>query len=215
MKVVIGGCGRVGMLLATRLSLDGHNVSLIDHSLEAFSLLPPGFGGSTHVGKVFDRETMEMAGLDRADAYVAVTSGDNSNVVSAMVAKQVFRVPRVVSRIYDPRRAEIYRRLGIPAISSVAWSVNEVLSVLLHPGMATDVSFGDGEVRLVSAEVPPRLVGRLVADIQSPGQIVVAAIVRTGRSFMPTPQEQFAEHDVLHVVCTEPSLARLKEMLRP
>ncbi|MBE0476468.1 MAG: TrkA family potassium uptake protein [Coriobacteriia bacterium] len=215
MRVIIGGCGRVGSLLAAHLSLHGHEVAVVDQDPDSLALLAAGFAGTRHVGKVFDRETLESAGVAHADAYVAVTSGDNSNIVSAIVAKQVFRVPRVVSRIYDPRRAEIYRRLGIPAVSSVAWSVNEVLSVLLHPGLTTDASFGDGEVRLVSVEVPPRLVGRTVDDLTVPGQVVVAAIVRAGRSFVPLPGTPFEEHDIVHCVTAGPTLDRLEQMLRP
>lgn len=215
MKVIIGGCGRVGALLAGRLSAVGHEVSVIDQSAEAFERLPANFNGTTHVGKVFDRETLRSAEVEHADAYVAVTSGDNSNIVSAIVARRTFRVPRVLSRIYDPRRAEIYRRVGIPAFSSVAWSVNEAVSVLLHGDLTTDASFGDGEVRLVSAEIPPRLVGRTVDDLVVPGQIVVAAIVRTGHSFVPGAGTPLEEHDVVHCVAAEDALRRLEDMLRP
>ena len=215
MKVIIGGCGRVGALLSTRLSAAGHEVSVIDQSPDSLEMLPAGFSGTTHLGKVFDRDVLQSADIDHADAFVAVTSGDNSNIVSAIVAKQVFRVPRVLSRIYDPRRAEIYRRLGIPAISSVAWSVNEAVSVLLHANLTSDASFGDGEVRLVSAEIPPRLIGRTVDDLAIPGQIIVAAIVRTGHSFVPASGTPLEQHDVVHCVASEGALGRLEDMLRP
>jgi trk system potassium uptake protein TrkA len=192
----------------------GHDLEIIDQNPEAFERLPRGCA-TTRVGKVFDRETLEAAGIDHADAYVAVTSGDNSNVVSAIVAKEEYRVPLVLSRIYDPRRAEIYRRLGIPAVSSVAWSVNEVLSLLLHREMTTDATFGDGEVRLVSVEAPVKLVGRRVGELTRHGQIAIVAIVRAGRSFMPTDAVEFAQHDIVHIAVAASALPDLEQMLRP
>lgn len=215
MMIVIGGCGRVGALLSARLSVEGHEVAVIDRDPRAFERLAPAFTGTTHVGSVLDRKTLEDADIHHADAFVAVTSGDNSNIVSAIVAKEEFGVPRVLSRIYDPRRAEIYRRLGVPAVSSVAWSVNEVLSVLLHPEVTSDLTFGDGEVRVVSVEVPERLVGRRAVDLERPGEIDVVAIVRAGRSFMPAGGETFERHDVLHVAASGTGLGHLERMLHP
>lgn len=215
MRIIIGGCGRVGAMLATRLSLDGHYVAVIDHDPTAFVRLGAGFAGATCRGKVFDRTTLELADVAHADAYCAVTSGDNSNVVSAKVAKEVYRVPRVVARIYEPRRAEIYRRLGIPAVSSVAWSTNELLSVLLHPEMTEDCTFGDGEVRLVSLEVPPRLAGRSVNEIAVPGEIVPVVIVRSGRSHVAVSGTVLAAGDVMHAAVTLQSADKFAEMLAP
>lgn len=215
MKVIIGGCGRVGALLSSRLYAAGHEVDIIDQRSEAFERLPRSFGGHTHLGKVFDKETLEAAGIDHADAFVAVTSGDNSNIIAAVVAKDEFRVPLVLCRIFDPRRAEIYRRLGIPAVSSVAWSVNEIASVLLHPGMTTEVTFGDGEARLVSAEVPPRLVGRTFAELERPGEVDVVAVVRAGRSMLPSGDSLLEEHDVVYVAVTDSALVHLERMLIP
>lgn len=215
MKVIIGGCGRVGALLSYRLSGAGHEVDIIDQRAEAFERLREAFAGRTHVGKVFDRSTLEAAGIDHADAFVAVTSGDNSNIVAAVVAKDEYHVPRVLCRVFDPRRAEIYRRLGIPAVSSVAWSVNEIGSLLLHPGMATEVSFGDGEARLVSVEVPVRLAGHRISELERPGEVDVVAIVRSGGSLLPSSDSQFREHDVLYVAVTDSALVHLERMLNP
>ncbi|TLM97292.1 MAG: TrkA family potassium uptake protein, partial [Actinobacteria bacterium] len=120
MKVIIGGCGRVGALLANRFAASGYEVAIIDKSAESFRRLGKGFSGQTFKGMVFDREVLEKAGMARSDSFVAVTSGDNSNVVSATIAREVYRVPKVVARIFDPRRAEIYRRLGIQTVSSVS-----------------------------------------------------------------------------------------------
>lgn len=215
MRIIIAGCGRVGALLATHLSLEGNDIAVIDHDPMAFARLGAGFSGTTHTGKVFDQATLSAADTDHADAFCAVTSGDNSNVVAAKIAKEVFRVPRVVARIYEPRRAEIYRRLGIPAVSSVAWSTNEILSVLLHPEVTRDASFGDGEVRLVSVEVPPRLDGRDIDEIAAPGEIIPVAIVRSGRSHIPTAGTCVRTADILHAVVNEASSERFAEMLAP
>lgn len=215
MKVLIAGCGRVGALLATHLSLEGHDVAVIDHDRTAFGRLGAGFPGTTHRGKVFDRETLEEADIAHADAFCAVTSGDNSNVVAAKIAKEMYRVPRVVARIYEPRRAEIYRRLGIPAVSSVAWSANELLAILLHPHVTIDSTFGDGEVRIVSIEVPPRLDGRTTDDIAIPGEIMPIAVVRSGSSHLAVPGSRVHHGDILHVAVTPQSAARFAVMLTP
>lgn len=215
MRVVIAGCGRVGALLSMHLSLDGHEVALIDKDPAAFRRLPHGFTGTTHRGHAFDRAALIEAGIEHADAFVSVTSGDNSNVVSALVAKEVFRVPRVVARIYDPHRAEIYRRFGVPAVSSVAWSVGEVLSLLLRAGIAEEATFGDGEVRLISATVPSVLAGRPIAELNRPGETHVVAVVRAGRSFVPASGELLEADDVVHVAVTEIALPHVERMLAP
>lgn len=215
MRILIAGCGRVGSLLATRLALEDNAVAVIDQDEHAFNRLGRSFSGSTHCGKVFDRETLNEAGIDHADAFVAVTSGDNSNIVSAVVAKDVFRVPRVISRIYDPRRAEIYRRLGVPAVSSVSWSANEILSMLVHAGFETERTFGDGEVRLVTVQVPLRLVGRIVDELNRPGEISVVAVVRSGKSFLPTGGAPLESGDCVSIAVADTALGHLERMLTP
>lgn len=215
MKIVIAGCGRVGALLANHLSLAGHEIAVIDQDPAAFGRLGAGYPGTVHRGKVFDRDTLEDAGISHADAFCAVTSGDNSNVVAAKIAKEIYRVPRVVARIYEPRRAEIYRRLGIPAVSSVSWSSNELLAVLLHPHTTVDATFGDGEVRLVSIEVPPRLNGRSVAEISVAGQIMPVALVRSGRSHLITEGARVESGDILHAAITPESADRFSQMMAP
>jgi len=214
-NVVIAGSGRVGILLATRLSLRGHAVAVIDHDRAALARLGAGFGGTVVHGKAFDRGALEAAGIEHADAFCAVTSGDNSNVVSAKVAREAYRVPRVVARIYDPRRAEIYRRLGIAAVSSVSWCAHEVSSLLLHPGLHHELSFGDGEVRLVTVEVPPSLDGRPVDLLQRPGSISVVALVRSGSSSMPTAGTALSSGDMLYVAVSNDTLLDLERMLEP
>jgi len=214
-NVVIAGSGRVGILLATRLSLGGHRVSVIDQDRVALSRLGAGLSGAAVLGKAFDRDALEAAGIQRADAFCAVTSGDNSNIVSAKIAREVYRVPRVDARIYDPRRADIYRRLGITAVSSVSWSVNEISALLLHPQLHNETVFGDGEVRLVTVEVPNALDGRLVNLLTRPGLISVVARVRSGVSTIPTAGATLSAGDLLYVAVANEALPDLERMLEP
>lgn len=215
MKVIIGGCGRVGAQLATKLAFERHEVVVIDKDPGAFARLGKSFSGRTIRGIVFDREVLEEAGADRTDAYVAVTSGDNSNVVSATVAREIYRIPKVVARIFDPRRAEIYRRLGIQTVSSVTWAANEISSLVLYPHLVRDLALGDGEVQLVKVSVPPRLVGRTVADVHMPGETLPFAIVRAGRSSIPGSHEELREGDILEVAVLTTAMDRFQQLVNP
>src|SRR2546421_675698 len=152
MHVVIGGCGRVGSQLTVNLARHGHTISIIDKKPNAFEKLPPGFEGQTLVGMVFDRETLEQAGIRDAGAYIAVTNGDNSNIVSARVAKEHYNIERVVARIYDPRRAEIYQRLGIKTVATVRWASAEIYDVLFHGIEHTELAIGSGDIGSCLAE---------------------------------------------------------------
>src|SRR6059058_674217 len=136
------GCGRVGAALTVELAKAGHSVAIIDKRPEAFDRLPPGFQAKTIVGVGFDREVLEEAGIKQADAFIAVSSGDNSNIVSARIAREHYHVPKVIARIYDPRRAEIYERLNIPTIASVAWSVQQIEYLLFHGREELKESYG-------------------------------------------------------------------------
>ncbi len=215
MKIIIAGCGRVGATLAKKLSLEGHDVSVVDKNPDSFERLGKTFSGQTVKGMVFDGEALKAAGIERADAFLAVTSGDNSNVVSATIAKDVYRVPTVVARIYDPRRAEIYRRFGIPTVASVTWAANEILTFLTYTSMVRDISLGDGEVQVTKTTIPPRVVGRTVGELTVPGEISVVAIIRSGKAFIPGPGDIFKEHDVIEIAVLTTSMSRLKKMLTP
>lgn len=215
MKVIIGGCGRVGAMLATKLSVEGHEIVVIDKDPLTFGRLGKTFSGTMLRGMVFDKATLDKAGADRTDAYIAVTSGDNSNVVSATIAREIYRVPKVVARIFDPRRAEIYRRLGIQTVSSVAWATNEIVSLVMFQHLVRDVSMGGGEVQLVKVSIPPRLTGRTVNDLSSPGEILPIAIVRAGTSFIPTSHEELHEGDVLEAAVLTLAMNRFESMTNP
>lgn len=215
MKVIIGGCGRVGAQLATQLSFAGHDVVVIDKDGRTFRRLGKGYKGETIRGLVFDKDVLTKAGIDRADAFIAVTSGDNSNVVSATIAREIYRVPKVVARIFDPRRAEIYRRLGIQTVSSVTWAANEIGSLVLYPHLVRDFTLGDGEVQMVKVSIPPRLAGRTVADLSAPGEVMPFAMVRGGKSFIPATHEALHEGDIVEAAVLSSAMERFQAMTNP
>src|SRR3712207_1095606 len=151
MRVIIVGCGRVGSLLAQLLEQEDHQVVVVDKNAAAFQRLPRGFRGQTVTGVGFDRDVLRAAGIERADAFAAVTSGDNSNFVAASVARDTFRVPTVVARIYDPQREQIYRRLGIRTISSTAWGAHKIKRIIERSDLHGQAELGNGEVELIEA----------------------------------------------------------------
>ena len=213
MHVVIGGCGRVGSDLTVSLSRKGHTVSVVDKNPHAFERLPPGFEGQTLVGIVFDRETLEAAGIKEAGAFVAVTNGDNSNIVSARIAREHYSIDRVVARIYDPRRAEIYRRLGIPTVATVQWASAEIYDQLFHGIEHTELAIGDGDMVLLRLEVPKALAGQPVASLAVPGKALVVAIYRMGSASIPGPDMTFQEGDIAHVIVRRDEIDALRDRL--
>ncbi|MGQ9757125.1 MAG: potassium channel family protein [Actinomycetota bacterium] len=213
MHVVIGGCGRVGSYLAYMLEREGHTVAVIDKDTQAFENLWEGFSGKRVKGVVFDRDALIEAGIERADAFVSVTSGDNSNIVSARVAKEYFHVPRVITRIYDPRRAEIYRRLKIPTVATVAWAGHRILSYISHGELNSEFQFGSGEVDLVRLNLPLHLAGRKAADLNVPGEVQVVTVVREGSACLAIPGTMFREGDILYVAVTKESQTKLERFL--
>jgi trk system potassium uptake protein TrkA len=212
-RVIIMGCGRVGAQLTVELAEDGHDVAIIDKRKEAFDRLPPGFAARTLVGLGFDRDVLEEAGVKDADAFVAVSSGDNSNIVSARVALETYRVPKVIARIYDPRRAEIYERLNIPTIASVRWGVKQIQLMLFHDRSEVRESLGGGDLVRARVPVPAHLVGKPVASINVPGQILVAAISRGGGGLIPADDTVLQEGDFLGVIMAKDGMDLLDDRL--
>ncbi|MGH2725821.1 MAG: potassium channel family protein [Actinomycetota bacterium] len=213
MHVVIAGCGRVGSDLTVSLSRQGHTVSVIDKNPHAFERLPPGFEGQTLVGTSFDRETLEAAGIKEAGAFIAVTNGDNSNIVSARVAREHYNVAKVVARIYDPRRADIYRRIGIPTVSTVRWASAEIYDQLFHGIEHTEFAIGDGDMALIRLDIPSELAGSPVESLGEPGRAMVVALDRMGGVVIPTPGLTFQEGDVAHVIVRRDALESLRHRL--
>jgi trk system potassium uptake protein len=213
MKIIVIGCGRLGGALAEKLCRRGVEVTVVDRDPAAFERLAPSFSGSTVTGGGIDRETLLAAGIERADGLAAVTTSDDINIVAARLARRMFHVPRVVSRLYDPRNEELYRRLGIQTISHVTWGASRIIELLCYSKLDTIKSLGSGEVEVVEAEVPHLLVGRTVNELTVPGEIHVVAITLGGKSFLPTLGSEFREADLVHLALLGSSRQRLKEIL--
>jgi trk system potassium uptake protein len=200
MHVVIVGCGRVGSGLARIIEERGHSVAIVDKDPRAFRRLPSGFGGKQVVGVGFDRERLEEAGIHDADAVAAVTSGDNSNILIARVARETFGIERVVARIYDPRRAIIYERLGIPTIATVQWTIDRVVRRLIPEAEESDWIDPSAGVVLVEREVSASWAGRPLGDIEIPGVARAVAVARMGTAQIATPDLVTQDGDLVYVV---------------
>lgn len=201
MHVVIAGCGRVGALLAQELTGAGHDVAVIDKDPRAFRRLGDGFAGTTVTGVVFDPTALEKAGIRRAQAFVAVTSGDNSNVVSARTAKEAYGVERVVARIYDPQRARIFERLGITTVATAQWTADEILRALLPASerIVGTLGTGHGDVVLLSLTVPEGARDVPVETLNRSGEMVLAAITREGSTTVPVSGALLVAGDEVHL----------------
>lgn len=199
MHVVIVGCGRVGSGLARILEEREHSVAVIDKDPTAFRRLHDGFGGRTVVGVGFDRDRLLAAGVDEAAAVAAVTNGDNSNILIARVAREVFGIDRVVARIYDPRRAVIYERLGIPTIATVQWTIDRVLRKVLPDATEDEWIDPSAQVAIVERPVPDAWSGQPLADIEIPGVARVVALSRMGTARLATPDLVTQDGDVVHL----------------
>ena len=213
MKILIIGCGRVGAGLAKTLVGPGHSVTVVDKDPLAFEKLGGKFKGQIMAGIGFDRDVLLKAGIERADGVAVVTSSDEANVVASRIARDIFRVPRVVARLYDVRQAEIYKRLGIQTIAPTGWGVNRIADLLLYSPLETVFTIGSGEVELVVAEVPLLLIGKTVRDLTVAGEIHTVSITRDNKTFLPTLGTIFREKDLLHLVMLATSTSRLKELL--
>lgn len=213
MYIIIMGCGRVGSQLAKVLTLEGHEIAVIDKKPAAFERLSPSFTGKKITGIGFDLEVLKAADIERADAFISVTNGDNSNILGARIAKNRFRVPKVIARIYDPVRERLYQKMGIQTISSTSWAANKIKNLIVHAELVRHLSLGSGEVELVEGEISPTVAGRRVVDLNVPAEIKVVAIVRLGRAFIPSLGATFEAGDHVQLVTLSSSVPKLKRML--
>jgi trk system potassium uptake protein TrkA len=213
--VVIMGCGRVGAAITVSLAKGGHSVTIIDKRAEAFEKLPPGFEAQTIVGQGFDRSVLEEAGIREAEGFVAVSNGDNSNIVSARIAREHYHVPKVIARIYDPRRADIYERLSIPTIASVRWAAAQIQFLLFHGKEEQRETFAGGSLLHYAVDAPNHMVGQPVAAVQSDGEVAVIGIERGGSGFIPVSGSTFQQGDVAHFIVTADAQARFHTLLEP
>ena len=213
MRVIIMGCGRVGEQLARLMSEDGHDVAVIDYDAAALARLGPDFKGRRIKGIGFDRDVLLRAGIEDADGFAAMSSSDNVNVVAARIARTIFQVPRVVARLFEPERAEVYRRLGLVTISSATWGAERTRELLTHAALDAVRSFGAGEVQLLEVEVPPRLVGHAVRDLSVPGEVTVITITRDGKALLPLLGTTFRSGDVIHLAVLSGAMDRVARLL--
>jgi trk system potassium uptake protein TrkA len=209
LHVVVVGCGRVGSSLASILEDEGHTVAVIDKAQKAFRRLPEGFGGRKVLGVGFDRDRLREAGIEEAGALAAVTSGDNSNIMVARTAREVFGLEHVVARIYDPRRAAIYEKLGIPTIATVQWTTDRVLRRILPDAPATEWTDPSAAVVLVERAVSASWAGRRLAELDCAGLARVAALTRLGVGQVPTPDLVTQEGDVVYLTVAVDRIAEL------
>jgi trk system potassium uptake protein TrkA len=211
--IVIMGCGRVGSALANELDSLGHSVAVIDSEAKAFKRLRPGFGGSTVTGIGFDRDVLIEAGIERADAFAAVSSGDNSNILAARVARETFGVEHVVARIYDLRRAEVYERLGIPTVATVAWTTAQMMRRILPAGALEEWRDPSGALALGEVHVDPSWIGRRVSSIADATGTRIAFITRYGEAQIPSGDTVLQENDLVHLIYKTADRDRIEAML--
>jgi trk system potassium uptake protein len=207
--IVIMGCGRVGSTLAHILEDRGYSIAIIDRDPDAFRRLGSHFKGERVTGVGFDRAVLIQAGIERAAAFAAVSSGDNSNIIAARVVRETFAVARVAARIYDPRRAEVYERLGIPTVATVRWTADQMLRKLLPEGTETLWRDPTGKIVLAEVAFSPAWIGEQVKAVEAATVARIVFIDRLGQAFVPEAGTALQEGDVVHVMARENDLDRI------
>jgi trk/ktr system potassium uptake protein len=215
MHVIVVGCGRVGSELAVRLAREGHTVSIMDKNPNAFRRLPAEWGGQRVRGFGFDRDSLLAAGIEEAGACAAVTSGDNSNILTARIARETFEVPHVVARIYDPRRAVIYQRLGIPTVATVSWTVDQVIRRMLPEEGTTAWTDPTGDVNLVEHLLPESFCGSSYAELTDGDRFRPVLVTRGGQARVVTSGMVGQEGDIVHFAVRSDALDDLDHRLAP
>ncbi|MEV4628875.1 TrkA family potassium uptake protein [Micromonospora sp. NPDC049523] len=203
MHIVIMGCGRVGSTLAHSLEARGHSVAVIDQNSDSFRRLGPDFGGITVTGIGFDGEVLRQAGIERADAFAAVSSGDNSNIISARLARETFGVTRVAARIYDQKRAQVYERLGIPTVATVRWTADRMIRHLVPEGNVEIFRDPTSTVSIIEVPVHKDWVGRPIKAIEQATGARAAYVMRFGIGTLPTASSVLQEGDQLFMLVTD------------
>lgn len=211
--IVIMGCGRVGSTLAKDFQALGHSVAVIDQDREAFRRLGADFNGLTVAGVGFDRDTLIEAGIEKADAFAAVSNGDNSNILAARVARETYGVQNVVARIYDPGRAEIYQRLGIPTVATVLWTTDQIMRRILPTGARSEWQDASGKVQLAEMAINSEWFGEPATLIERNTSARVAFITRLGEGIIPDEHTVLQEGDVVHVLVLDQHLEETAKSL--
>jgi len=210
MYVIIVGCGRVGSELAKLLSAEGYNVVVIDKSSASFERLGGTFNGLTMVGNGFDLELLRQAGIEKADAFCAVTNGDNTNLISSQVAKKIFKVPKVIARIYDPLRAHIYADLGLDIISGTVLFASMLRDKIVESRFSSYL-IENKDLSVMEIDVSAEMAGKSVSEVNIPGEFMAVAVKRRGEVIMPQPPTILKTKDILIGVLKVASLAKVKE----
>ncbi len=213
MHVIVVGCGRVGSDLATNLVDGGHSVAVIDKDKSAFRRLPEQWRGTCIHGLGFEREHLAEADIANAGAVAAVTSGDNSNILTARIARDKYEVPRVVARIYDPRRAVIYQRLGIATVATITWTTDQITRRLFPEGATVEWADATGELLMVERSLPASWAGQRLTKVGFSDRIRVSAVIRAGSPHLIDPDTVGHEGDTLHVMVYKDALDELDEKL--
>lgn len=214
MHVVVVGCGRVGSQLAGALEAGGHSVAIIDKNRNAFRKnLPEGFAGRTVHGFGFDQDHLKLAGIEEAGAFAAVTNGDNSNILSARIAREKYQIPNVVARIYDPKRAQIYARLGIPTVAAVRWTTDQVMRRLFRDESVDEWSDPSSSVTLLERALPEEWAGRKLSELDEGDRFRLVALTRNGEGRLAMPSLVGQEGDVLHLMARRDALEQLEQRL--
>lgn len=210
---VIMGCGRAGATLAQSLENHGHSVAVIDQNPDSFRRLDAGFAGSKVTGLGFDRDVLRQAGIDDAHGFAAVADGDNSNILAARVARETFGVDNVVARIYDPHRAEIYQRLGIPTVATVRWTADQVLRRMLPMGATNQFTDASGKIVLAEVDVHEGWIGRPLRALEIAADARVAYITRYGDGILPDAQTVLQENDIVHLLMRADDSAAVERVI--
>jgi trk system potassium uptake protein len=211
MYIIIVGCGRVGSALANLLQNEGHDVVIIDNDPASFRRLGSKFNGVTLTGNGFDTELLKEAGIDKADAFCVVTNGDNTNIMAAQVAKKIFKVPKVLTRIYDPKRANIYKHLGLDVISGTVLFAAMLRDKIIESHF-TGYLIETGELGVIEIPVGASFVGKKVSDINIPGEFLIAAVVRKKGTIIPGSGTTLEKNDLLMGVVKTTSVGKVKKI---
>lgn len=211
MHIVIMGCGRVGSLLARQLCAGGHSVAVVDREPDAFRRLGPEFRGQQVLGMGFDRDTLIKARIGEAHAFAAVSSGDNSNIIAARVAREQFGVETVVARIYDPKRAAVYERLGIPTVATVPWTADRLLREIIPDGMLSEWRDPTGKAAISTVRYHRSWIGRPLAELEQATGVRVAFVVRFGEALLPDPLTVLQDGDTVYAAVLSADLPRLAD----
>lgn len=214
MKVIVMGCGRVGSKVSLLLSEQGHHVTVVDHQdADAESRLGENFKGKLIHGIGFDESVLISAGIKKADAFIAASASDNANIVGARIAQFIYKVPRVVTRLFDPSRAEIYERLGLRTVSTTAMGASQIFEIVTRGELEISRSFGQGEVSMIKAQIGHDLDGKYVKDISIAGEVILTAIIRDDKAFIPTLGSQLKFGDIAFINAHTSGIERLKSLL--